>query len=358
MNTFGNLFRLTDFGESHGSAIGGVVDGMPSGIQIDFESIRHQLSRRRTGASPFASQRKEDDEVVFLSGIFDGVTTGAPIGFTIANNDARSKDYDNLKQVFRPCHADYTYHAKYGHRDYRGGGRASARETAVRVVAGALAMNVLKAHGISIVAYTSRIGSAECRLSDYPTDSSQVDSSVVRCPDKAVSQHMEAELAAAREARDTLGGVVTCVIRGVPAGLGEPVFGKLSAMLAYAMMGINAAKGFDYGDGFDAASMRGSQSIDAFCKSANGDIVTTTNHSGGIQGGISNGNDIVFRVAFKPVATMPAPVPVIDAAGNESVLEVHGRHDICVVPRAVPVVEAMAAITLLDAMMMNAGRKL
>lgn len=358
MNTFGNMFRLTDFGESHGPAIGGVIDGMPSGIEIDVERIIRTLARRLPGRSPFASQRREGDKPVFLSGIFNGITTGTPVGFIIENTDARSSDYSTLSDLFRPGHADYTYFAKYGHRDYRGGGRASARETAVRVVAGAMAMQVLEKFGIEIVAYTSRIGQVQCGVVPLNLTVEQVDQSIVRCPDMHASERMEQTLTEARSSRDTVGGIVTCIIRGVPAGLGEPVFGKLSAMLASAMMSINAAKGFDYGDGFEAAAMRGSKSIDSFIKGPEGNITTKENHSGGIQGGISNGNDIVFRVAFKPVATMLVPLKTVDAFGREVTIEVKGRHDICVVPRAVPIVESMAAITLLDALMMQKGRQL
>ena len=351
MNTFGTLFRLTDFGESHGHAIGGVVDGMPAGIQIDFDAVARQLARRRPGQSPLTTQRSEPDEVTFLSGIFDGRTTGTPIGFTIANTNQRSADYDAIADKYRPGHADYVYDAKYGHRDYRGGGRASARETAVRVVGGALARQVLQREGIAIYAYASRIGRVAFDAHPLDIDPSAIDTNPVRCPDADTAARMEKAIREARAARDTLGGIVTCVLTGVPAGLGDPVFGKLSAMLAAAMMGINAAKGFDYGDGFAAAAMPGSKCIDLFQTDTDGRIVTDSNHSGGIQGGISNGMPIVFRVAFKPIATMPVALPTVDSRGNDTVIEVGGRHDVCVVPRAVPVVEAMAAMTLLNALM-------
>lgn len=358
MNTFGTLFRLTDFGESHGPAIGGVVDGMPAGFKIDFDAVARQLARRRPGQSPLTTQRSEPDEVTFLSGIFDGRTTGTPIGFTIANTNQRSTDYNAIADKYRPGHADYVYDAKYGHRDYRGGGRASARETAVRVVGGALARQVLESEGIAIYAYASRIGRVAFDADPIAVDTSAIDTNPVRCPDADTAARMEKAIREARAARDTLGGIVTCVVTGVPAGLGDPVFGKLSAMLAAAMMGINAAKGFDYGDGFAAAAMPGSKSVDLFQTDTDGRIVTASNHSGGIQGGISNGMPIVFRVAFKPIATMPVALPTVDARGQSTVIEVGGRHDVCVVPRAVPVVEAMAAMTVLDALMQQRARSI
>ncbi len=330
MNTFGTLFRLTDFGESHGDAIGGVIDGMPSGIQLDLDAIDAFLKRRRPGGR-LASPRKEDDKVRFLSGIFEGRTLGTPIAFMIENTDQRSKDYGELRNTYRPNHADYTYEAKYGIRDYRGGGRASARETAVRVVGGALAAQVLGNSGIKVEAYPLQIGMVEIHsMSD------------MEAAEKAILD--------AKAGRDTLGGIVGCTVKGVPAGVGEPVFGKLQAMLASAMMSINAAKGFDYGDGFAAAGMRGSESVDAFYVE-DGRVHTRSNHSGGIQGGISNGEDITFRVAFKPIATMPRALETVTDELESTELTVGGRHDVCVVPRAVPVVEAMAAMTILDALM-------
>ncbi len=356
MNTFGTLYRLTDYGESHGVAIGGVIDGMVSNFVLDLDKIQHALDRRRPGQSTLTTQRNEADRVEFLSGIFDGRTTGTPIAFKIANTDHHSADYSNVANTYRPCHADYTYDAKYGHRDYRGGGRASARETAVRVVGGAVAQQVLDTYGISIVAYSSRIGSVA--LESAPTDVlfSDIESNSVRCPDAATAVLMQQEIEQARADGDTLGGIITCVIKGLPAGLGEPIFDKLQAMLASAMMSINAAKGFEYGDGFAAATMRGSQSIDTFVSAENGKVITRTNHSGGIQGGISNGMPVVFRVAFKPIATMPIPLETIDKTGKATVLTVHGRHDICVIPRAVPVVEAMASMTILDALLQYKAR--
>ncbi len=350
MNTIGMFFRLTDFGESHGPAIGGVIDGMPSGVEIDFAAVDAELARRRPGQSKMTTQRKESDTVEWLSGILDGRTLGTPIAFIIRNRDMRSGDYDVVSETYRPNHADYTYDAKYGIRDWRGGGRASARETAVRVVAGALAKQVLAKQGISVMAWTSQIGNVVYKGS--PEDVKTVEASPVRCPDPELSSQMEDALLKAKNDRDTIGCMVSCRVKGVPAGVGEPIFGKLQEMLAAAMMSINAAKGFDYGDGFEAASMRGSESVDSFVPDC-GQIRTTSNHSGGIQGGISNGADIVFRVAFKPIATMPRPLKTVNAAREEVVIEVKGRHDVCVVPRAIPVVEAMAAITILDALLMS-----
>lgn len=332
MNTFGTLFRLTDFGESHGVAIGGVVDGMPAGITIDFDDIQHQLDRRKPGQSPLTTARNESDKVQFLSGIFEGRTTGTPIGFIIPNKDSRSKDYENIRHTFRPNHADYTYSAKYGLRDHRGGGRSSARETAIRVVGGALAQQALALHGISVEARAIQIGGT------------------------ANPDMFEQEILAAKKDRDSVGGVIECIISGVCPGLGEPIFGKLQAMLASAMMSINAAKGFEYGDGFNAASCRGSQQADNFHIGDNGRVCTRTNHSGGIQGGISNGEDIVFRVAFKPVATIARQLETITDDGMPTLLEVTGRHDPCVIPRAIPVVESMAAMTILDALRMHRSR--
>lgn len=358
MNTFGNLYRLTDFGESHGAAIGGVIDGMPARFPVDTDAIQRCLDRRRPGQSAYTTPRNESDRVTFLSGIFRGRTLGTPIAFTIANSNTRSSDYGAIAHAFRPGHADYTYQVKYGHRDYRGGGRASARETAVRVVGGALALQVLNAQDIYITAYTERIGSV---VLDKPADTldlgiGNIDASAVRCPDAAVSELMEAEIIRARHASDTLGGIVRCIITGVPAGLGEPVFGKLQAMLAGAMMGINAAKGFEYGDGFASAAATGTQQTDNFFTDRAGRVATRTNHSGGIQGGISNGMPITFRVAFKPVATLPQPVDTIDTDKRPATLTVGGRHDVCVVPRAVPIVESMAAMVILDALMLQKAR--
>ncbi len=347
MNSIGNILRLTTFGESHGVAVGGVLDGYPAGVLIDEEFIRSEMKRRRPGQSAITTSRNEADEVQFLSGIFEGRSTGAPIAFTIMNNNNRSADYGNLREAFRPSHADYVYDCKYGVRDHRGGGRSSARETAVRVCAGALAKLALRRLGINITAYTSQVGELALAADYTAYDLSLAESNAVRCPDVAVASEMERLILDVKRAGDTIGGVVTCVIKGAPVGLGEPLYGKLSASLASAMMSINAAKGFDYGNGFAAATGRGSQQNDIFYNN-DGNIATRTNNSGGIQGGISNGNDIYFRVAFKPVATLLMEQPTVTKGGEDTVLLARGRHDPCVVPRAVPVVEAMAALVLLD----------
>lgn len=347
MNTFGTLFRLTTFGESHGSGIGGVVDGMPAGIIVDMDFVRHEMSRRRPGQSAVTTGRHEPDEVEFLSGIFEGRTTGAPIGFFVRNISQHSADYDNLRDVYRPSHADFTYQQKYGLRDHRGGGRSSARETVARCVAGALAKLALREHGITIQAYTSQVGHIALDNDYTRYDLSLTESNVVRCPDVEKAKEMEQLILAVKADGDTIGGVVTCVVEGCPVGLGEPVFGKLHAALGSAMLSINACKGFDYGRGFDGIAERGSQQNDAFVN-REGTITTLTNRSGGIQGGISNGQPIYFRAAFKPVATQLGEQTVLDIHGNEQTLKAKGRHDPCVVSRAVPIVEAMAAITLLD----------
>lgn len=355
MNTIGNIFRLTTFGESHGPAIGGVIDGCPAGIAVDFDALSHMMARRRPGQSAVVSSRNEPDEVTFLSGILSGVTTGTPIAYTIANTNARSTDYEWLADTFRPSHADFTYQAKYGIRDHRGGGRASARETASRVVAGALAKQILADRGINIEAYTLSIGSVAVpdhtprRYADNP----------VFCPSTEAATQMIELIKQARDNGDTLGGIVGCTVSGAPLGLGEPVYSKLSAMLAAAMMSIPAAKGFDYGMGFDGVSLPGSRVIDTFITDRTTHRITTaTNHSGGIQGGISNGADITMRVAFKPVATMMRPLDTVDSNGHHVTIQPRGRHDVCVVPRAVVVVEAMAAIVILDALMMARACKI
>ncbi len=346
MNTFGNIFRLTSYGESHGAAIGGIIDGCPSGIVIDMDFIQNELNRRRPGQSKITTPRKEADEVEFLSGIFEGKTTGTPIGFIIRNNNHHSSDYDNLKDVFRPSHADYTYTQKYDHRDHRGGGRSSARETIARCVGGAIAKLALKQLNIQITAYTSQVGRIMLEKSYLDYDLSLTESTPVRCPDPVKAEEMIDLIQEVKSKGDTIGGVITCVIKGTPAGLGEPVFGKLHAALGSAMLSINAVKGFEYGDGFDV-SRRGSEVNDEFYDN-NGSISTRTNHSGGIQGGISNGRDIYFRVAFKPVATILMHQNTVNRNGEETELKARGRHDACVLPRAVPVVEAMAAMVILD----------
>lgn len=357
MNTIGTIYRLTTFGESHGSAIGGIIEGVPAGVTLDLEAIQHFVARRRPGQSAITTTRNEKDRVEFLSGIFEGVTTGTPIGFIIRNEDARSEHYEHLSHLYRPSHADYTYQAKYGHRDHRGGGRASARETVARQVAGAIAMQILQQMGVSITAYTSQIGTITLPY-DYTTyDLGCIDNNPVRCPDADIAQQMQALIEEVRADGDTIGGVVTCIAQGVPAGWGEPVFDKLHADLGKAMLSINAVKGFEYGMGFAGASCRGSQMCDIF-DTQDGKITTRTNHSGGIQGGISNGADIYFRVAFKPTPTLQQPIEMVMSDGTPTTTIVKGRHDACVIPRAVPIVEAMAAIVLLDHALRNRTARL
>ncbi len=351
-NTFGNIMTLTTFGESHGIAIGGVIDGFPAGIEIDLDKVQWQLDRRRPGQSHVVSGRNECDKVEILSGMYEGTTLGSPIGFIIRNHAQRGADYDDMKRIFRPSHADFTTHAKYGLRDHRGAGRSSARETACRVVAGAFAMQALDKLGISVTAYCSQIGTIKLEESYEKLDLSLIGKNDVRCPDADMAMLMLQMLADAKAQGDTLGGVVSCVIKGVPAGVGEPVYGKLSATLASAMMSINAAKGFELGAGFDMARRKGSEVLDVFV-SKNGKISTTTNYSGGIQGGMSNGQDICFNVAFKPVATLFQDVLTVDLDGKPITFHAKGRHDACVVPRAVPVVESMAAIVVLDQYLCN-----
>lgn len=352
-NTFGHIYRLTTFGESHGPAIGGVIDGVPAGFPLDIEAVQRELDRRRPGQSAITTARRESDTVTFLSGIFDGRTTGTPIGFVINNADHHSADYENLRDVYRPSHADFTYEAKYGIRDYRGGGRSSARETACRVVGGAVARQILGQMGIEVAAWTSAVGKIEMNDSSAEISGADVEANAVRCPDPVAAAEMEALIRRVKVEGDTVGGVVSCVVTGVPAGLGEPVFDRLNSMLAGAMMSINAAKGFELGMGFAGARCRGSEMIDLFTSDDAGRISTVTNHSGGIQGGISNGAPIRFKVAFKPVATLLREVETVDRDGNPATVKARGRHDPCVVPRAVPVVEAMAAMVILDAWLMN-----
>ena len=347
MNTIGTQVRLTTFGESHGIAIGGILDGFPSGVVVDEDFVRSEMRRRRPGQSAVTTARNEADEVQFLSGIFEGRTTGTPIGFVIHNTNNRSNDYDNLRDAFRPSHADYTYSAKYGIRDHRGGGRSSARETAVRVCAGALCKLALAQMGITVQAYTSQVGDIRLEGSYADYNLALAEENIVRCPDAEKAAAMERLILDVKRDGDTIGGIVTCVAKGVPAGIGAPLYNKLSSSLAAAMMTINAAKGFDYGDGFASVTGRGSQQNDIFFDD-NGTVNTRTNHSGGIQGGISNGQDIYFRVAFKPVATILCEQPTVGVDGKDTIISARGRHDPCVVPRAVPVVEAMAALTILD----------
>lgn len=346
-NTYGNVYKLTTFGESHGEAIGGVIDGCPPGILLDFEAIQKELARRKPGQSAIVTQRKEDDEVQFLSGIFEGRTTGTPIGFMIPNTNQKSADYSHIKDIYRPSHADYVYEQKYGIRDYRGGGRSSARETASRVVAGAIAKQILP--DIKINAFVSSVGEIFIDKPYQALDFSLIESNPVRCPDLATAAKMEEYIRQVRKEGDTIGGTITCVIQNVPVGLGEPVFDKLHAELGKAMLSINAVKGFEYGSGFCGAKMKGSEHNDAF----NQDGTTKTNLSGGIQGGISNGMDIYFRVAFKPVATLIQEYDALNNTGNIVKMQGKGRHDPCVVPRAVPIVESMAAMVIADFYFLN-----
>lgn len=351
-NSFGKLFKLTTFGESHGEAIGGIIDGCPSGLKLDFEAIQNELDRRKPGQSNIVTQRKELDTVQFLSGIFEGVTTGTPIGFMIKNTNQKSKDYSHIKDVYRPSHADYTYDKKYGVRDYRGGGRSSARETASRVVAGAIAKQLLSA--VKINAFTSSVGDIFIDKPYQDLDFSKIESNAIRCPDEASAEKMIAKVKAVKKQGDTIGGTITCVLQNVPIGLGEPVFDKLHAELGKAMLSINAVKGFEYGSGFCGAKMLGSAHNDTF----NTDGSTQTNLSGGIQGGISNGMDIYFRVAFKPVATTLQKQETINTKGEMVEMQGKGRHDPCVVPRAVPIVEAMAALVLADYLLLDKTSRL
>ncbi|VAV83460.1 Chorismate synthase [hydrothermal vent metagenome] len=351
-NSFGNLFKLTTFGESHGTAIGGIIDGCPAGLELDLNAIQRELNRRKPGQSEIVTQRKEPDTVAFLSGIFEGKTTGTPIGFTIENANQKSKDYSHIKDVYRPSHADFTYDKKYGNRDYRGGGRSSARETACRVVAGAIAKQLLK--NIKIHAFTSSVGKIYIDKPYQDLDFSKIESNAVRCPDEAIAEKMISRIKDIKKQGDTIGGTVTCVLQNVPIGLGEPVFDKLHAELGKAMLSINAVKGFEYGSGFCGVQMKGSEHNDLF----NADGTTKTNLSGGIQGGISNGMDIYFRVAFKPVATIMQKQNTLDNQGNIVEMQGRGRHDPCVVPRAVPIVEAMAALVIADYYLMNKTTKL
>ena len=395
-NTFGHLFTLTTFGESHGAAIGGVVDGMPAGIEVDMEFIQSELNRRRPGQSKITTSRQEADEVELLSGVFEGKTTGCPIGFIVRNQNQHSQDYENLRTLFRPSHADFTYYNKYGTRDHRGGGRSSARFTISRVVGGALAKLVLRQMGISIQAYTSQVGDIALDRDYKRYDLNLTETNSVRCPDPAKAEEMERLIEQVKAEGDTIGGVITCVIKGCPIGLGEPEFDKLHAQLGSAMLSINAVKGFEYGEGFAGVSLRGSEQNDVFLSAEffaeqsgkaerrvkseefptesgagaegvaaansklytlNSKLKTATNHSGGIQGGISNGQDIYFRVAFKPVATLLRPQETVDLEGNATTFTARGRHDPCVLPRAVPVVEAMAAMVILDAFLCHQAYK-
>jgi chorismate synthase len=345
-NTYGTLFKIATFGESHGLAIGVVIDGCPAGLEIDEAFIQAELTRRKPGQSKITTQRKEDDTFKILSGVFEGRSTGTPIAIEIENQDQRSKDYSHIENTFRPSHADFTYQEKYGVRDHRGGGRSSARETAARVAAGAIAKLLLKKYAIEINAFVSQVG--ELKAPHYTSlDLSKTEENIIRCPDPITAKKMIALIDQVRLDRDTIGGVVTCIVKNSPVGLGEPVFDKLHAELGKAMLSINAVKGFEYGSGFEGVQLRGSQHNDAFYNEG-GRIRTKTNHSGGVQGGISNGEDIYFNVAFKPVATIMQDQHTVDKDGNDAIVSGKGRHDPCVVPRAVPIVEAMAALVLVD----------
>lgn len=356
-NSFGKLFRVTTFGESHGPGIGVVLDGCPAGLSINLEWIQYQLNRRKPGQSKITTQRSEPDEFQIVSGVFEGKSTGTPLTLIIWNKDARSKDYSHIAEKFRPSHADFTYQEKYGIRDYRGGGRSSARETAARVAAGAIAMQFLSGYGIEIHSYVSQVGAIKLDVPYQQLDLKKIEDNIVRCPHAETAQTMIDLIDATRKSGDSIGGIVTGVLTGVPVGLGEPVFDKLHAQLGNAMLGINAVKGFEYGSGFEGVKMRGSEHNDQFEKRGN-KIITTTNYSGGIQGGISNGQDIYFNVAFKPVATIMKDQKSVDKSGQPTVVKGKGRHDPCVVPRAVPIVDAMAALVLADCVLLNKAVKL
>lgn len=356
-NSFGKLFRITTFGESHGLALGVIIEGCPAGLKIDEEKIRLEMQRRKPGQSKITTQRKEEDEIQILSGVFEGKSTGTPIGIVIPNSDQKSKDYSHISDKFRPSHADYTYFEKYGIRDYRGGGRSSARETAARVAAGAIAKQLLETKGVTVQAFVSQVGDLTLEKSYQEMDLSKAEENIVRCPDPETAERMIDLIDSVRLERDTIGGVVTCIIKNTPVGIGEPVFDRLHAELGKAMLSINAVKGFEYGSGFEGVKMRGSQHNDTFVKEGD-KIHTLTNHSGGIQGGISNGEDIYFRVAFKPVATIMQDQESLNEAGESVIVSGKGRHDPCVVPRAVPIVEAMAALVIADYILLAKSNKL
>ena len=356
-NSFGNIFRLTTFGESHGPGVGGVIDGFPAGITIDMDFIQQELNRRRPGQSQLTTSRQEADKVEFLSGVFEGKSTGCPIGFIVWNKNQHSNDYENIRNLYRPSHADYTYTQKFGIRDHRGGGRSSARETISRVVGGSLAKLALNQLGIRITAYTQQVGDIKLDKDYKEYNLDLIETNDVRCPDPVKAEEMATLIKEVKAEGDTIGGVISCVIQGCPVGLGQPAFGKLHAALGNAMLSINAVKGFAYGEGFDSMDLRGSQQNDVFYNH-DGRIDTRTNHSGGIQGGISNGQDIYFRVAFKPVATLLMEQQTVDIEGNDTIVKAKGRHDPCVLPRAVPIVEAMAAMTILDYYLINRATQL
>ena len=356
-NSFGKLFRLTTYGESHGKALGAILEGCPAGLELDLEKIQLDMQRRKPGQSKITTQRREEDEIELLSGVFEGKTTGTPIGILIPNADQKSKDYEHIADAFRPSHADYTYFEKYGHRDYRGGGRSSARETAARVAGGAIAKQLLATKGIKIQGYVSQVGELSLEKPYTELNLDLAEDNIVRCPDPELAEQMIAHIDQVRKDRDTIGGIVSCVIKNCPPGLGEPVFDRLHAELGKAMLSINAVKGFEYGSGFEGVKLRGSAHNDAIVHQ-DGKFHTLTNHSGGIQGGISNGEDIYFRVAFKPVATLMQDQSSVNTSGDAVTVSGKGRHDPCVVPRAVPIVEAMAALVLADYLLLSKTNKL
>lgn len=353
MNSFGKIFKITTFGESHGKALGVIIDGCPANLKVDLDFIQAEMNRRRPGQSKITTQRRELDRVEILSGVFENKTTGMPITLVVFNHDAKSKDYSHIKDQFRPSHADYTYHIKYGRRDYRGGGRSSARETLARVAAGSIAKLYLKTFDLKIKAYVSQVGNLSLEKPYQSLNLEEAENNMVRCPDPELAKTMIDYIDGVRKNRNTVGGCVSCVIKNVPAGLGEPVFGKLHAVLGQAMLSINAVKGFEYGSGFEGVQMLGSQHNDAFYRTETGKICTKTNYSGGIQGGISNGEDIYFKVAFKPVATLMLDQESLNEQGEAITVKGKGRHDPCVVPRAVPIVEAMAALVIIDALLLQ-----
>ncbi len=356
-NTFGNLFRIHTYGESHGPALGVIIDGCPAGLTIDTDFIQAELDRRKPGQSKITTQRKEADEFEILSGVFEGVSTGTPISILIRNQDQKSKDYSHIADKFRPSHADYTFHAKYGVRDYRGGGRSSARETVARVAAGAIAKLLLKEHGITTSSFVSQVGSLQLTKTYTELDLTKTEDNIVRCPDAETAEAMIELIDQTRKNRDTIGGIITGVIQGVPAGLGEPVFDKLHAEIGKAMLSINAVKGFEFGSGFEGVKLNGSEHNDVFYEE-DGVVKTRTNHSGGVQGGISNGQDIYFNVAFKPVATIMKDQESINTEGDSVTVSGKGRHDPCVVPRAVPIVDAMAALVIADYLLISKTNRL
>lgn len=357
-NSFGTLFKLTSFGESHGPAIGGIIDGCPAGLKIDVDFIQNELARRKPGQSHITTQRKEEDTFEFLSGIFEGITTGTPIAFQVRNENQKSKDYSHLKDNYRPSHADFTYDKKYGIRDYNGGGRSSARETVARVIAGGVAKLILKEHHITVEAFVKQVGKIKLDKNFDSLDLSKTESNIIRCPDDKIAFEMITYIEQIKKQGDTVGGIIQCVIKNSPVGLGEPVFNKLHAALGSAMLGINAVKGFEIGSGFDCVNYKGSELNDLFTSGEKGSINTETNNSGGVQGGISNGMPIYFNVAFKPVATIMQKQKSVNTQGEEIILEAKGRHDPCVLPRAVPIVESMAALVMVDMLLLARSNKI